>query len=124
MEENQQPTAAAPAAPAKKKTAPAKKAVAKKAAAPAKGAAKKAAAAPAKESKGAGRVSSYAGKKIYRLVKTDATKLRETGTIRAFWDSIKEGIKVDTWRESHGALSGAARKALADFIAKGYCEVR
>lgn len=71
-----------------------------------------------------GRVSAYAGLKIKKLVKTEDTGLRATGKVRECWDAIGDKmISVEDYRAA-APDSGLARRVLADFIAKGFCEVK
>ncbi len=91
--------------------------------------------APKKETtNGQGRVSAYAGKKITKLLTLkdghllnekgeSCGKLRDTGFVRECWDAIKSGIGVDTYRAATSDPS-IARRVLAEFISKGYVEVK
>lgn len=111
-----------------------KKAVAKKKQVPA--AKKKTVPAAAKKTAaaaGRGRVSTYAGKKIEKLVTVTGNKvsnakgkvigaLRETGFVRDCWNVIKDGMSVDSYRAKAPDYS-LSRKVLADFIKKGYVKV-
>lgn len=116
--ENETETPVEPTAAPKKKRA-AKKTV-KKAAAKKKAPAKKADNSSGRK----GRTSAYTGKRIYKIVKdVKETGLRETGMARQAWDTIKEGMKVETYRETAPCGSGLARKALADFIVKKLVKV-
>lgn len=70
-----------------------------------------------------GKVSAYAGKKIHKLMKLEETKIRETGFSRECWDAISNGISVETYR-SKVSDSGLARRTLAEFVDKGYVELK
>lgn len=92
-----------------------------------KATAKKAAAATTntetKEASTRGRKSAYDGKKIIKLVNTEQTTLRASGSVRETWDSIKNGMKVETFRQNAPSGYSLSRKMLADFVAKGWCKV-
>ena len=70
-----------------------------------------------------GRVAAYTGMKIFKLKKTEETGLRESGRVRECWNSIREGMSVDTFR-ANSDDSGAAQAILRTFVAKGLVKVK
>ncbi len=116
------PELAAKKSAARKKKKTAKPVKAKKVAKPVK-AKKVAKPAKVKKAGGSGRQSAYAGLHVHKLVATADTGLREGGKVRQCWDAIVNGQTVETYR-SKCPESGLGRKVLAEFVVKGWVEVR
>lgn len=72
---------------------------------------------------GRGRVSSYKGKKIFRLTKE--VNFRPDSDRMQSWKAInRDGMTVDTYRNNSPAGFGMARRHLASFIEAGLVELR